>query len=231
MRILGLQKTTLLDYPHKVACTIFLGGCNFQCPFCHNAQIINESPSLYEYSMDDLFTFLNKRKHILEGVCITGGEPTLYSDLPNFIQSIQSLGYQVKLDTNGSNPFMLEQLLKNNLLDYVAMDIKNSAAKYSDTTGCNTNIHLIDQSVQILKSCDIPYEFRTTVIKELHTMKDFKQIGQWIEGASQYYLQNFINSPQVLCPNQFTSYTMDELLKVKQYMQGYVSLVGIRGID
>ena len=231
MRILGFQKTTLLDYPHKLASTIFVGGCNFRCPFCHNALIVNQDKSVDKISVESVYTYLKKRVGLLDGVCITGGEPTLYPDLADFIHSIKELGYSIKLDTNGSNPNMLSQLIHHRLVDYVAMDIKNSPNKYSLTSGCNVNINDITQSIQILLNSSISYEFRTTIMKEFHDRSDFQAIAQWLHGAQQYFLQSFLPSEHLISLKPFTSYSKKELESFLSLFYGHITSVSIRGMD
>lgn len=231
MRILGFQKTTLLDYPHKLASTLFLGGCNFRCPFCHNALIVTEQAAMPEISLEEVFAHLKKRSGVIEGICITGGEPTLSPELPQLIYSIKELGYSVKLDTNGSNPIMLKKLMVEHAIDYVAMDIKSSPEKYDLTAGCHVNLENINQSIDLLLHSNLPYEFRTTVVKELHTADDFIKIGQWIHGASQYYLQNFTDSEHLICPNHYTSYEREALEAFLPLLTEHVKVVSLRGID
>ena len=204
MLILSLNKTTLLDYPGHVAATIFAGGCNFRCPFCHNRDIVLKSSSLVPLSTEEILGFLKKRRNVLTGVCITGGEPTLYPDLPDLIWLIKELGYLVKLDTNGTNPQMLQDLIHRGLIDYCAMDIKNAPEKYGVTVGIHKehtgfDLTAIDRSVQILMQQRIPYEFRTTIVKELHDENDMLSISQWIAGADAYFLQSYTDSEGVLC--------------------------------
>lgn len=202
MHISGFNKTTLLDYPGLVAATIFLKGCNFRCPFCHNKSLVlaSETDTISEISPEELFSFLKKRQNILEGVCITGGEPTLNTNLPEFISQIKALGYKVKLDTNGSNPTMLKELLSNKLIDYCAMDIKNCLSKYPQTTDIsNPDIASISESVDyLLHTTDFDYEFRTTLVAELHTTTDIAEIAKWIKGAKAYYLQTYLESNGVI---------------------------------
>lgn len=231
MRILGFQKTTLLDYPHKLASTIFLGGCNFRCPFCHNALLVTEQTQVPQLSEDNILNYLQKRVGILEGVCITGGEPTLSPGVVSLIKKIKSLGYSIKLDTNGTNPDLIAQLIQDRTIDYIAMDIKNAPDKYSLTAGANVCLPDIQKTIDLLLHGSLPYEFRTTVVRELHTREDFIRIGQWIHGASQYYLQNFIASDHLICPNQFTSYEKAELNEFCELLRPQVSKVALRGID
>lgn len=201
MLIAGLNKTTLLDYPGCVAATIFVGGCNFRCPFCHNGGLVLGPLSQQLYSEEEILAFLQKRKNVLKGVCVTGGEPTLQADLPEFLSKVKEMGYRVKLDTNGYKPDVLEELLGKKLLDYVAMDIKNCPEKYAVTVGLRTreSWQQIHSSIKILKASSIPYEFRTTVVKELHTKEDLIKIGEWIKGCSFYYLQQYQDNENMLC--------------------------------
>ena len=230
MRICGLQKLTLLDYPKKTACTVFLGGCNFRCPFCHNGNLAEENYDTL-ISEDEFFSFLKKRSGLLDGVCITGGEPTLNPDLKDFIEKIKSLGYLVKLDTNGTNPKMLLELIQNNLIDYVAMDIKNSKSFYSETAGISgLELEKIEESVRILKTSGIDYEFRTTVVSELHTKENIEDIGKWLKGSKKYFLQSFRDSEFVL-KKGLTAPKKEELISYKELLTGYIDFVDIRGID
>lgn len=229
--IRGFNKTTLLDYPGHIAATIFLGGCNFRCPFCHNASLVLAPDSQGIITKDEVFTTLRKRVGILEGVCITGGEPCLYPGLVDFIKEIKSLGFLVKLDTNGSNPHMISDLLNLNLIDYVAMDIKNSKEKYGLTTGLKTvNINKISESVSFLLKSNIDYEFRTTAVKGFHDLEDFISIGKWIQGASAYYLQAFRDSDDLIC-HGLTGFSLTELEGFKNAIFPYVKAVEIRGME
>lgn len=205
MKITGLQKMTLLDFPGRIACTVFLQGCNFRCPFCHNSDLLSPSSDT-EISVEELLSFLKKRKGMLDGVCITGGEPTLQKDLPELLGAIKDLGYAVKLDTNGSNPAMLKELVARDLVDYVAMDIKNSREKYDLTAGVpGISMEKIEESMTFLLSGAVDYEFRTTVVRELHEEKDFRDMAQWIASmvpgkkAKRLYLQQFVDRESVLC--------------------------------
>ena len=197
MELRGLQKTTLLDFPGRVACTVFTGGCNFRCPFCHNASLLHSKEA--ELTEEKLFSFLDKRRGILDGVCITGGEPLLHRDMAPFLSRIKEMGFLVKLDTNGSFPSRLRELCEAGLLDYVAMDIKNSPEKYPLTTGTGTGfLAEVQQSVSLLMKGSVPYEFRTTLVRGFHTEEDMRKIGAWIQGAPHYYLQQFTDSGDVL---------------------------------
>lgn len=231
MQIHGFNKTTLLDYPGHLASTIFLGGCNFRCPFCHNASLVlapADQPTIPE---EEIFATLSKRKGILEGVCITGGEPTIYPGLPDFIRKIKDLGLLVKLDTNGNNPQTLKDLVNSHAIDYVAMDIKNSKENYGLSIGIKSfDITQVSESISFLLSSDIDYEFRTTVVKEHHTKEDIIAIGKWIQGAKAYYLQAYKDSGDIITPG-FSSYSKSELNEFREVLLPYIHTVGVRGID
>lgn len=231
MKICGLNKTTLLDFPGKVAATIFLAGCNFRCPFCHNSSLVLGGIEQPEISQDKILDFLKKRKGILDGVCITGGEPTLQKSLPDFLYKIRELGYEIKLDTNGSHPQMLQSLWDNGLVNQIAMDIKSSQESYPLVAGVDhVDLRAICDSVDFLMSSGIGYEFRTTVVRQLHREEDFYSIRQWLAGAKSYYLQAYRDSDQVICPG-FSSFSRKELEHFRQILSGTISLVEIRGID
>ena len=200
MRIQGVQKVSLLDFPGKVACTVFTCGCNFRCPFCHNSSLVlPEEMQEDETDEEAFFDFLATRRNKLDGVCVTGGEPLLQADIENFIRRIRSMGFAVKLDTNGSMPDRLKHLVNTGLVDYVAMDIKNSPENYAKTVGCpNLSMDKIQESVDFLLSNAVPYEFRTTVVREFHTDRDMEQIGRWIKGANKYFLQEFVDSGSLI---------------------------------
>jgi len=226
MQIVGLQKTTLLDYPGKVAATIFVGGCNFCCPFCHNGDLVK---GIYReiLSEEDVLNFLKKRKGILEGVCITGGEPTLQPDLEEFIIKVKELDYPVKLDTNGYRPDILKKLVENKRIDYVAMDIKSSPDGYNVAGGREIDIDVIKESVKYLLSDVIDYEFRTTLVEELHSIDTIKEIGVWIEGASKYYLQMYEESDNVMV-HGFHPMTKEKMEEAAEILRGRIKEVGIR---
>ncbi len=199
MKFNGFQKLTLLDYPGKVACTLFTAGCNLRCPFCHNASLVTHIDNVVSYDEDEILDFLRKRQGILGGVCITGGEPLMQSGVTDFIKKVKELGFSVKLDTNGTFPEKLTMLAESKLIDYVAMDIKNCKEKYAVTSGItDLNIGNIEKSVEFLLSGKIPYEFRTTVVAEFHTPQDIGKIAKWIKGADKYYLQNFVDSGDLI---------------------------------
>ena len=230
MKICGLNKTTLLDYPGCVAATVFAGGCNFRCPFCHNGDLVLHSAKMKEYSEEEVLNFLNKRKNVLEGVCVTGGEPTLYSDLPEFIAKIKAMGYKVKLDTNGSNPKMLKRLVEGKLVDYVAMDIKAPISEYNKVCGVQVDTESVQQSVAYLKRGEVPYEFRTTVVKELHTKQDILEIGKWILGAENYYLQSYRETDENICKG-FSAMEKEELFELEMELKKSIKNVKVRGVE
>lgn len=230
IKLFGLQKLTLLDYPQKMASTIFTGGCNMRCPFCQNSDLVFLSENTSQIKTDDILSFLEKRKHVLEGVCITGGEPLLNDALAPFLRNIKDLGYKVKLDTNGSFPKRLKKLVDEKLIDYVAMDIKNCPDRYAETTGVsNFNMEPIQESITYLLENHIPYEFRTTVVKEYHTAEDMLAIGKWIEGANAYYLQNFQDSECVI-KKGLHSCSKEELESYVEILKPYIANTSLRGI-
>lgn len=229
MKICGLTKTTLLDYPGKVATTVFLGGCNFRCPFCHNGDLVLYSQKMPVYEMDEIMAFFQKRKNVLEGVCISGGEPTLYDDLPKFITDIKNMGYLVKLDTNGTNPQMMTELVDEKLVDYIAMDIKASPNLYEKVCNSLVDMESIQASVNFLLEGKIPYEFRTTMVKEFHTMKEMDEIGQWIKGAKSYYLQNYQETDKNICKG-FHAFEKEEMEAIREQLGKYIKNVACRGV-
>lgn len=228
MKIKGIQKLTLLDYPGRLAATVFLGGCNLRCPFCHNASLVVRGGG-DEISEDELFEFLESRAGKLSGVCVTGGEPTLNPSLPSFINKIRALGYSVKLDTNGTNPDMLEQLIRDGLIDYVAMDIKSSPERYAAVSGVpGLDISAVERSVRLLLDGNVEYEFRTTVVRELHTFDDIDAIGRWISGARAYFLQPFKDSGDII-KDGFSSYSEAEISDLLAIARVYIPNAQIRG--
>lgn len=229
MRICGLNKTTLLDYPGHVAAAVFLGGCNFRCPFCQNGDLVlkpEDQPAIRE---EEVFSFLKKRKGILKGICITGGEPTLAAELREFIIKIKEMGYLVKLDTNGYRPEIVEELLADGLLDYIAMDIKNSMERYDKTVGLKgIEAGKIRETADIIMKSGIDYEFRTTVVKELHGKEEMEAIGKEIEGAGAYFLQGYQESQGVIAPG-FHAYDREEMEEMAAVIRPFVPNVQIRG--
>ncbi len=231
MHLEALQKLTLLDYPGKTAATLFTHGCNFRCPFCHNAGLVVR-PSETTVNEEELFAFLDKRKNVLEGVCLTGGEPLLAPDIADFIRRVRAHGYAVKLDTNGSFPDKLAALIDEGLVDYVAMDIKNSPEKYAKTAGACGILEQVQTSVALLLQSKVEYEFRTTVTGNLHTAEDMRAIGVWIAGAKRYFLQPFKNSGDLVCdtvnPNVFAC-TPEHARALLAAVQPFVPTAEIRG--
>ena len=231
MQICGLQKITLLDFPGLVACTVFTGGCNLRCPFCHNAPLVTEARP-ESLAPEDFFSFLRKRQGLLDGVAVTGGEPTLHPDLPDFLAQIRELGYRVKLDTNGTAPQMLRQILQRGLADRVAMDIKNSPERYALTVGLpGFDIAPVRESARLLMESGVPFEFRTTVVKPLHRAEDFEAIGQWLRGSEEFYLQSYTDSGHVISPDGLSSYSAEELRGFADIMKKYIPNIHLRGVE
>ncbi len=232
IKIGGMQKMTLLDYPGKVAATIFTGGCSFKCPFCHNKDLVF-LPENYEFfPADEVLDYLKKRQGLLDGVCISGGEPLLQEGLLDFVKDIKELGYLVKIDTNGNDPDKLKQLCETGLVDYVAMDIKNSPDRYAETVGLNKDVFSIDrikESAAYLMQGDVDYEFRTTVVRELHTKEDIEEIAKWIRGAEKYYLQQYMDSGNVINPI-YSAYNAEEMEELRKTAAEYVPHVKLRGV-
>ena len=229
MNIQGLQKLTLLDYPGKMACTIFTAGCNLRCPFCHNSRLVINPEKQSEYSEDEIFAFLKKRAGILDGVAITGGEPLLQSDIEDFIRKVRDLGYSVKLDTNGTFPEKLRDLVEKGLVDYVAMDIKNSPELYAQTVGITGyDISKIKESISFLLENKVDYEFRTTVVREFHSVFGMNGLGEMIKGAKRHYLQGFIDSGELIGFGM-SAVPRDEMERMKKIMLQYVDECEIRG--
>lgn len=230
MLIHGLNRLTLLDYPGHTGATLFLGGCNFRCPFCQNGSLVLAPGLEPQIPEAEVLSFLKKRQGILEGVCISGGEPTLHADLPALVKKIKSLGYLVKLDTNGTNPSMIRMLHLEGLLDYVAMDIKSSPKGYAKSAGIAPPMDAIAESAAYLMDSGIDYEFRTTVVLELHRDEDFRRIGEWLAGAKAYYLQAYQDSAGVLQPG-LHSCTRSQMERFRQILSEKIPLVEIRGMD
>lgn len=231
MNIHGFQKLTLLDYPEHMACIIFTAACNFRCPFCHNASLVTHINGNNQISKEEILSFLCTRINILEGVCISGGEPTLQDDLINFIEEIKEMGFLVKLDTNGSNPHVLAQLLHSVLIDYVAMDIKNSPSNYAKTVGTDSySFTDLEKSIDLLQHSTVDYEFRTTLVKELHTMEDLYEIAQLIKGCKHYYLQPFKESNDLI-QQGFTSFSKEEIHDFANNLRPWIPNIHVRGIE
>ena len=213
MDIIGHQKTSFIDYPDKICSVLFISGCNFKCPYCHNGHVVNQQGN--SFVQEDIITFLKSRRKFLDGVCISGGEPTLYEELYSFINKIKEEGFLVKLDTNGTNPQMLKELLARNMLDYVAMDIKAPLNKYHIVTKSTVDMNFIKDSVQLIRESAIDYEFRTTICEELLSEEDILDIAEWIQGSKRYYLQNFHDRDTVLMgEGMFHSYKEETLLEI-----------------
>ena len=231
MNICGYQKTTLLDYPGHVAATIFTGGCNFRCPFCHNSDLVVNSTMSPCISQEEIFAFLKKRKNVLSGICITGGEPTLQTNLSEFIKKVRSLGYKIKLDTNGYRPDVISSLLEDNLLDYIAMDIKAGLSNYAKVSGIpNLDTSKIKESISIIENSGIDYEFRTTVVKELHNRQDFLEISEMLSSSSSYFIQSFKDSGNILTPG-LSSCDTDTLNQYLAIVKNKLLFSSLRGIE
>ncbi|MBE6720644.1 MAG: anaerobic ribonucleoside-triphosphate reductase activating protein [Ruminococcaceae bacterium] len=230
MKLHGIQKMTLLDFPGVVSCTIFLGGCDFRCPFCHNFELIDGTaqPIMDE---GELIDFLKSRKTLIDGVAITGGEPCLHKDLPELIRKIRAEGYKVKLDTNGYHPEILKAILDEGLVEYVAMDIKNSEDKYALTCGLDeVNLDTIRKSISILMNSGTDYEFRTTVVDELHETEDFEKIGEMIKGARHYFLQRFTDRDSVPYGN-LSAPSFEKMHEYAEIAKKYVENTELRGVE
>jgi len=231
--IKGLQKTTLIDFPGKIACTIFIGGCNMRCGYCYNSDLVLRQEALPTISKEEFLDFLDKRKKFLEGVCITGGEPTMHKDLPELCKSIKKLGFAVKLDTNGTNPEMLELLIKSKLLDYIAMDVKASLESYGKVCNTAINIENVKRSIEIIKNSGIDYEFRTTLVPDIINVEEMKKIGHLIAGARKYFLQQFRASPSTMDAkyNNMESLGNEKIIELRKAVVPFVNTVGIRNAD
>lgn len=230
MKLHGLQKMTLLDFPGHVACTVFLGGCDFRCPYCHNFELVDGTavPLMEE---EEFFSFLSKRKGLLDGVAVTGGEPTIHADLPEFVRRIRSLGFPVKLDTNGYHPDMLRRLLEEKLIDYAAMDIKNSPEKYASTAGRETlDLSPVRESIALLMGSGTDYEFRTTVVDELHDEESFRGIGAWLHGAKRFFLQQFTDRDTVPFGGLHAP-SGEKMRRYARILQADVQEVSLRGVE
>ncbi len=230
MRIAGLQKLTLLDYPGTVACIVFTKGCNLRCPFCHNASLALETSEDYLYE-DEVFDYLVKRKGVLDGVVVSGGEPLLQPDISSFLEKVKALGYKVKLDTNGTRPELLSSLIADGLVDKVAMDIKSSPEEYHIAAGVKlVDLSAIDKARDILMSGSTEYEFRTTVVKGIHTEESLISLAKWISGAKEYYLQQFKDSGELICADGLGKFSEDQMNHFADVVRPYVPSVRVRGI-
>ena len=229
MDIQGLQKMTLLDWPGKVACTVFLGGCDFRCPFCHNSELLS-GPMPILMDQEGLLEFLRKRQGLLDGVCVTGGEPLLRPGLPGLLDGIKNLGFPVKLDTNGNHPDRLVRLWEQGLVDYVAMDVKNSPERYPETVGVpGLDLTPVRDSVAWLLEGHVEYEVRTTAVRQLHDAASFQAIGRWLQGARRYYIQNFVDRDTVLRAG-LSGFEKAELEAFASLVRPFVERVEVRGV-
>ena len=230
MKFYGMQKMTLLDYPGYVACTLFTGGCNFRCPFCHNALLVLDLDENYTIPEEEVLAFLKKRQGLLDGVCVTGGEPLINKDIGDFLSKVKELGFKIKLDTNGTNPALLKELVSQKLVDYVAVDIKNSPEKYAETVGLKSfDMSTINQTVNFLMTGSVDYEFRTTVTKQFHTEKSMEEAARFIRGAKRYFLQNFVDSGNLI-GSGITGQSKEEMEKLLAVVKKYVPDSCLRGI-
>lgn len=230
MNICGLQKLSMVDYPGKLAATVFTGGCNLRCPFCHNALLVtrlNESPRL---DTDEVLAFLRSRRSLLDAVVLSGGEPLLQPGAADFLATVKDMGYLVKLDTNGCYPDALEEILSKRFVDYVAMDIKNSREKYGITVGIpDFDLTPIDESIRLIRESGIDYEFRTTAVRQFHTAADFTAIGRWLHGSKNYYIQNFNDSGNLI-GSGMSGFSEEELRSFAGSLTGDFEFIGIRGL-
>lgn len=231
MRLGGVQKLTLLDFPEHVACTVFTLGCNLRCPFCHNASLVVPERALPDEMPEEaFFAFLENRKKVLDGVAITGGEPLLQPDIVEFIRKIRDMGFAVKLDTNGTLPRVLKTILDEHLVDYVAMDIKNSPARYAETVGVpGFDVKKIEESLALLRASGVPFELRTTVVAELHDETAIQDIGAWIQGDQKYFLQSFTDSGDIL-QSGFSAHTPAKMREFQGILAPDVPKTALRGI-
>lgn len=228
MNVQGYQKLTLLDFPGRTACTVFTGGCNLRCPFCHNAGLVR-TPLAGPNLTDEVLVYLQKRRGILDGVCITGGEPLLQPDLVDFLRKVKEMGYAVKLDTNGTLPRRLEAILATNLVDYVAMDIKSSPDGYAAATGTDADVSAVTDSLSLLRQSGIPYELRTTAVRGIHTEADFIAIGEWLGEVPAYFIQRFVDSGQLLGEG-FDAFSPEEMEHLLTTVRAYIPSAQLRGM-
>ena len=228
MKIFGFEKLSMVDFPGHLCCTVFTGGCNFKCPFCQNSDLV-KMQNLREINQDEIFSYLSKRKGVIDSLCISGGEPTIYPDLEQFIVKIKSLGFLVKLDTNGTNYEMLKRLIEKNLVDYVAMDIKNSLSAYGETAGTNfVDLENIKKSVELLKRNLVDYEFRTTLVKQFHSTSTITEMANWLDGAKRIFLQHFVDNGTCLQKglNEVEKQDAEKFLDI---LKNHVNHVELRG--
>lgn len=230
MHISGIQKLTLLDYPGKLACTVFTDGCNFRCPFCHNAPLVLPDREKQRMGENEVLELLKKRRGILEGVAVTGGEPTLQADLEHFLEKVRELGYKIKLDTNGTRPDVLKRIIENGLVDRVAMDIKDAPECYAAAVGASVDIEAIERSKELLLCGTTEYEFRTTVVKGIHTKESLLSAARWIKGAKEYYLQQFKDSGDLILPNGLSAFDENEMQALCDAVREIVPTAALRGV-
>ena len=232
MEIHGLQKLTLLDYPGHTACTVFTGRCNFLCPFCQNASLVLRPETLALVPQEDVFAFLEKRRGLLDGVAVTGGEPTLQPDLPEFLRRVKDLGFLTKLDTNGARPETLGRILAEGLADYVAMDVKSSPEGYGRCAGVSSEKLLdnVRESVRLLEDSGAEHEFRTTAVKGLHSVGDFEAIGRWLAGTERYFIQSYADSGDILSPG-YEAFSREELEELLAAVRPWIPRALLRGTD
>lgn len=229
MNICGFEKFSLVDYDNYVTCTVFTKGCNFVCPFCHNSSLVLKEKFAENIPEEDVFSYLKKRKGMVDAVCISGGEPTLQPDLKEFIKKVKKMGFKVKLDSNGTKPELLKELIDEKLVDYIAMDIKNSLGKYAQTVGLNTiDLTPITKSINLLKKSNIDYEFRTTLINEFHTKNDIEKIAELVKGAKNYALQKFVDNGECITHN-LTEVDKEVVDSYVEIVKPFVNNVKVRG--
>jgi pyruvate formate lyase activating enzyme len=230
MKIGGFQKTSLLDYPGEVSCIIWTVGCNFSCPFCYNVDVVNKTAE--PISEKEVLSFLEKRKNMLDAIVISGGEPLLQKDIVSFCKKVKKLGYLIKIDTNGTFPEKLKELLDEKLVDYIAMDVKAPKDKYFKLAGTKVDIKKIQKSIDIIKSSGVDYEFKTTFVPGLLSKKDIKEIGRWLEGSEKYFLQQFKNNTPTLSSDlkSIKSYSKEELLAALKEVKPFFKYCDIRGV-
>lgn len=229
MKLYGLQKLTLLDFPDRTACTVFTGGCNLRCPFCHNASLVFSPED--EIPQDEFFAFLNKRRNVIDGVCVSGGEPCIQAGLKDFLIQIKDLGFLVKLDTNGFFPHVLKMLVSDELVDYVAMDLKNDKASYARTVGVSDlDLRPLEESIDFLMSGAVDFEFRTTVTRDFHTKASLVRAAERIKGVRNYFLQKFVDSGELI-DESVKGYSDDELKDILAAVQNVIPTAALRGVD
>ncbi len=228
----GIQKTTLIDFPGKVACTLFMSDCNFRCPFCYNKHLVFDEDTGVKLTEKEVFDFFKERKGFLDGVCITGGEPTLNKDLPAFLEKTKAVGLLTELDTNGSRPEMLKILLEKNLLDFISMDIKSSKKRYEKAAGTKVDLKKIEESIALIRNSGVDYEFRTTLVPILHSEEDVLEIGKWLKGSKSFFLQQF-NSDIDLLDSKLrgsSPFSAEKMQNFAKTLAPFFDKVGVRGI-